>query len=447
MDGLSKYDEILEYSKHIKDDLIKFRRDLHSYPEIGWMEIRTTYMIYKELIELDCRLILGKDVGDKETKMGLPSEEELKNAYDFALKNGVTKDFAEKVKDGNTGLIAVFENGEGPTLAMRFDIDALPLQESLSNEHYPSKNGFESKNHGVMHACGHDGHAAIGVGVAKVINKFKDDFKGTIKLIFQPAEEGVRGAKSIVEKGHLDHVEYFLASHITNNRGYEDYDLFPGSGGALATTKLDVEFFGKSSHAGGSPENGNNAILGAATSIMNLYSIPRHSKGVSRINVGLVNSGSGRNIIADYAKLLIETRGKDTEINNYMKSYALNIVEGAAKMHNLKYKISVEGEANSFESDMEIIKIIGEVASQLNFKPTPKARMELGGSEDVSYMIERVQENHGFASFIRILTNTAGEVHNSLFDFDEEVLFKGVSIFSSLAYKIGQVEKLNEMAT
>lgn len=430
------YNEIRNYADSLQEELIDFRRDLHQYPELGWLEIRTTYQIYKELSKLDCEVIFGEEVTEDKAKMGLPKQKELTDAYEFAIKEGVPKDFADQVKNGNTGLVAIFKNGEGPTVGMRFDIDALPMIEDQSDEHYPTQEGFASKRPGVMHACGHDGHSTIGLGVAKTIDRFKDHFKGTIKIIFQPAEEGVRGAKSIVEKGHLDDVDYFFASHITDDKKYPDCDLFPGSGGALATSKLDVEFFGKSSHAAGAPENGQNAMLGLATTIMNLHSIPRHSKGTTRINVGVAESGSGRNIISDYARLMVETRGIDTETNEYIRNYAENIVEGAAKMHTLEYKISKAGEAPSLESDQQLMEIIRETAEDLNLKATPIDKMPLGGSEDVSYMMTKVQEKGGIASFMRILTPLSALAHDVSFDFDEQILPKAVSVFTGSAYKV-----------
>lgn len=430
------YKEIREYADSIQKELVSFRRDLHSHPETGWLEIRTTYKIYQELSKLDCKIIMGEDVTLAEAKMGLPNQDTLDAAYDYAIENGVPEDFANKVKDANTGLIAIFENGEGPTIGMRFDIDALPLIEDKNEDHYPRKEGFVSVKDGSMHACGHDGHATIGLGVAKTIDKFKDSFKGKIKLFFQPAEEGVRGAKSIVEKGHLDDVKYFFASHITDNKKTPDCDLYPGSGGALATSKLDVEFFGKAAHAAGAPQNGNNAMMGLATAVMNIYAIPRHSDGTTRINVGLANSGTGRNIISDYAKFLIETRGSTTEINNFVKNYATNIIEGAAKMHNLEYKISLAGEAYSLESDVELIKTIREVTNDLGLKATKEDKMQLGGSEDVSYMMAKVQENGGLASFMRILTPLSAQAHDISYNFDEQIIEKAISVFAASAYKI-----------
>mgnify|MGYP002671194830 FL=1 len=118
----------------------------------------------------------------------------------------------QDVRAGYTGVVAVLRCGEGATLAMRFDIDALPMAECPQETHRPTREGFASVNPGMMHACGHDGHAAIGLGVAHILAAHRDELRGTVKLIFQPAEEGVRGAKSIVENGHLDGVDYLIGS-------------------------------------------------------------------------------------------------------------------------------------------------------------------------------------------------------------------------------------------
>lgn len=127
--------------------------------------------------------------------------------------------------------------------------------------------------------------------------------------------------------------------------------MIPGSHGSLATTKYDVFFHGVSAHAGGSPEKGKNVMPAVATAILNLYGIPRNSAGMSRINVGTVVAGSGRNVIADVAKMEIEVRGETTEINQYMEEYAKNIIEGAAKMHGCTSEMKVMGSAYSLTSD------------------------------------------------------------------------------------------------
>ena len=327
--------------------------------------------------------------------------------------------------------------GEGPTVAMRFDIDALGVFEEHDPSHRPAKEGFNSVNEGFMHACGHDGHATIGLGVAKVLMSIKDQLHGTVKLIFQPAEEGVRGAKSIVDNGHLDGVDYLIGSHVTNKKEDDPAVVIPGSYGSLATTKYDVIFHGKSAHAGGSPEVGRNVMLAVGTAILNLYSIPRHSGGVSRVNVGTVVAGSGRNVIADEAKMEIEVRGETTEINEYMKNYAVNIIESAAKMHGCTCEMKLMGAANSLASSEALMERVKRVCEEdLHLPVAKEMSSKNGGSEDVSYMMNRVQEQGGQATFMRVLTHEAGPGHSRIFDIDEQVLPNAVKIFCGVVYDI-----------
>ena len=317
------------------------------------------------------------------------------------------------------------------------DVDALGVFEEHDPSHRPAKEGFNSVNEGFMHACGHDGHATIGLGVAKVLMSIKDQLHGTVKLIFQPAEEGVRGAKSIVDNGHLDGVDYLIGSHVTNKKEDDPAVVIPGSYGSLATTKYDVIFHGKSAHAGGSPEVGRNVMLAVGTAILNLYAIPRHSGGVSRVNVGTVVAGSGRNVIADEAKMEIEVRGETTEINEYMKNYAVNIIESAAKMHGCTCEMKLMGAANSLASSEALMERVKRVCEEdLHLPVAKEMSSKNGGSEDVSYMMNRVQEQGGQATFMRILTHEAGPGHSRIFDIDEQVLPNAVKIFCGVVYDI-----------
>ncbi len=152
-----------------------------------------------------------------------------------------------------------------------------------------------------------DGHAAIGLGLAEVLVGLRDCLSGTVKLIFQPAEEGVRGAKAMVAAGVVEGVDALLGLHLYS--GWPTGRVVPGKGGFLATSKFDAYFTGAPAHAGGAPQLGRNAMLAAATAVLNLHAIPRHADGVTRINVGRLIAGQGRNVIAPTAYLAIETRG------------------------------------------------------------------------------------------------------------------------------------------
>ena len=411
--------------------LSAIRRDFHRHAEAGWTEMRTASRIAARLEELGCEVLIGRAVCDAEARMGVPSPAILREAYERALREDGDPRFLDEVKDGFTGVIGIIRGAlPGPTIGMRFDIDALGVVESGEDSHIPAREAFVSAHNGEMHACGHDGHAAIGLGTAEILMRHREEIRGTVKLIFQPAEEGVRGAKSIVAAGHLDDVEILLGSHITGLPANADYDITAGAGGSLATTKLDALFTGRAAHAGGAPQNGDNAMLAMATAILNLHAIPRHGNGATRINVGRADAGTGRNVIPDRAKLELEIRGATTELNRYMETYARRILEAAAQMHGCSVEITLMGAADSLESSPAFMEEIQQLAPLCGLTPAPYLRGHAGGSEDFAYMMNRVQERGGVATFMRLMTPVAGPAHSPTFDFDERVLVNGVRAFA-----------------
>ena len=430
------YQKILKYAEEAAPDMSAIRRDFHKYAETGWFEMRTSSIIARKLSELGYEVLVGDAVCKKDERMGVPSEAKLKESYLRAQEQGADTEFLKATEGGMTGVIGILRCGAGPTVAMRFDIDALGVFESKDEEHIPAKEGFASVNEGSMHACGHDGHAASGLGVAAVLMKIKEHLHGTIKLIFQPGEEGLRGAKSIVANGHLDDVDYLLGSHVT---GYdaEKNDVTPGSYGSLASCKYDVVFRGLAAHAGGSPQDGKNALLAAATAVTNLYAIPRHAAGATRINVGRLIAGSGRNVICDEAFMELEVRGETTEINDYVDKYAMRILKAASEMHDCTMEVKLMGAAQSIVADEEFSRHVASVCKEkLGLKVSDKLLLKLGGSEDFSYMSNCVLGHGGKASFIRVRTEKAGVSHGRTFDFGEGYMTKVVKVFCGMAYDI-----------
>ena len=330
----------------------------------------------------------------------------------------------------DTGVLAKIEGKEpGGVVAIRADIDALPLLEE-------SGLSYSSENDGCMHACGHDGHASIGLTTAKILMELKEHLHGTLKIIFQPAEEGVRGAKSICESGFLDDVDYIFAAHIMPR--VKDYDLYFGMNESFATTKLDVIYHGVSTHAAESPQFGKNALLSAANCIINLHSIPRNSDGQTRVNVGTVHAGTGRNVVPDTAKLEIEVRGVTTELNRYMEIYARDIINACALMHDTVVEIKQMGKAFALNCDEDFMNQIRNICvkEMPDLKFPPENLNPLGGSDDFSYMMEYVQVHGGKATYMKLLTDITASPHNTSFDFDEEVLDKGPRIMASIAYTL-----------
>ena len=424
---------ILRMAEEILPEMTAQRRDFHKHAETGWFEMRTSSIIARKLTDLGYEVLVGEDVCLKDARMGVPADAKLEDHYRWAEENGADPEFLPATRGGMTGVIGILRCGEGPTVAMRFDIDALGVVEADDGDHRPAREGFRSVNNGMMHACGHDGHGAIGLGVAKVLMAIRESLHGTVKLIFQPAEEGVRGAKSIVEKGHLDDADYLLASHIQNNKDLEPVSMFPGTYGSLATCKYDVTYRGLAAHAGGSPNLGKNAMLAACTAVLNLNAIPRHGSGVTRVNVGTLHAGSGRNVIADEAVMEIELRGETTELNDYMCEKAQRILESAAAMYDCTCEIKLMGAANSLASDEALCARIRDVAAAMGMVVPDRLSIRSGGSEDVSYMMNRVQERGGQAAFMRFPTWVTGGAHNRRYDFGEEAMAIGVEVFCGVA--------------
>lgn len=429
-------EKIIAQAEAMQAEMVAQRRDFHKYAESGWFEMRTTSIIARKLTELGYEVLLGEDVCDRDARMGVADEATLDAQYERAVAQGADPEFVQYTKGGMTGAIGILRCGEGPTVALRFDIDALGVIESQETDHRPFAEGWASVNPGMMHACGHDGHATIGLGVAKVLMDIKDQLHGTVKLIFQPAEEGVRGAKAVVAKGHLDGVDFVLGNHVTGNKGREAYVVFPGSKDSFATSKYDVVFHGKSAHAGGRPNDGDNAMLAAATAVLNLQAIPRHGGGATRINVGKLVAGSGRNVICDEAFMEIEVRGATTELNEYVENYALRILENAAAMHGCTVEYKLMGAAESLVSDEPLVQRLHKVWEDAGFSVAPQVMMSLGGSEDYSYMMNRVQQQGGQATFFRGLTTCYAGAHNRRFDFDEVFLQDGVKLFCTAVYDL-----------
>jgi aminobenzoyl-glutamate utilization protein A len=423
-------ENIIRKVDEIEDKIIEYRRDFHKYAEVGWTEYRTSSIIAQRLEELGYEVLVGNDVLKKEERMGLPSEEELKNHWKRALNQGGVEKYLDEMKYGLTGVVGIIKNGKGPTKAFRFDMDALPILESSEKSHLPAKEGFKSVNYGVMHACGHDVHSAVGLGVAEILSTNKNNLKGTIKLIFQPAEEGVRGAKAIVENGVLDDVDVVIGHHVM---GFKLGEISSGLSDYKATKKFDVTITGKPAHAGGNPQEGKNALIAASTAVLNLYAISRHKDGETRINVGILNSGTGRNIIPDQAVLVAETRGSSSELSKYMYERAEKIIKNSCEMHDCSYSIKPMGEALSGRSDVELMRMVEKTAKEIgDYKLIDLHKS--GGSEDFTYMMKRVQEKGGKAVNIGVGADKIGEgAHSHNFDINEKAIKKAVVLLSTLA--------------
>ena len=441
MEDINVYSSICNRADNIEDRLIKLRRDIHMHPETAWKEMRTSALIAENLEHMGYEVLSGRDVCDKEYRMGVPSKEELK-AHVHMLEENDLENYCsyitDEMKEGYTGVIGILDCGDGPVTALRFDIDALPMEELHIEGHRPHDLGFDSVFSCMMHSCGHDCHTVTGLGVAKILSDIKDKLHGTVKLIFQPSEEGTRGAYSIVKKGHLDNVDYFASGHVSYKNNEDDFDIIPGSYGALATCKYKVIFKGLSAHAGRVPEEGNSAVLCAANAVTALVGIQRHSEGISRINVGSIHGGSGCNIVPDEAYITLEVRGATDKINDFMSKRVEEICNGAAVMQGCTCRIELLGKAPSQRSDEDFSDMIASICENevKRYKVSSEHQFKNSDSEDVGFMMNHVQENGGKAVYLRLMTRMASPQHTIGFDVDEDVIKCGVIVYSSLVYTL-----------
>ena len=417
-----------------EDALVSLRRDLHRKPEPAWREFYTTARIVEELnaLEADLEVFAGREALAGEYRMGVPDEAELEVWFERARNAGADEAVLEHLEGGYTGAVAVLEQGDGPTVGLRVDIDALPREESADPEHVPAAEGFRSEHEGSMHACGHDAHATIGIGVLERIAE--SDFTGTLKVFFQPAEEVVGGGKSMAKSEHITDVDSLLAVHV--GLDHPTGEVVAGIDGFLAVSHLEATFYGEPAHAGARPEEGRNAIQALATAVGNLYAIPRHADGVTRVNAGIVEGGSAANIIAEEARLVAEVRGGTTELMRYMDDRARRVLESAAEMHECTVEVETGAEAPSAESDEELVSIVADVARETDGIESVLERDDLGGSEDATFLMREVQQNGGLACYVGVGTDHPGGHHTSTFDVDEESLRHGVDVLAGTIERI-----------
>jgi aminobenzoyl-glutamate utilization protein A len=431
-------EKILAYAYSMKEEMIGMRRDFHKYAEVGWTEFRTASIVAQTLTTLGYDVLVGGEVIAVDAMMGVPTVAELEKHAERAIEQGAHPGWVGKMHGGKTGVVGILKfQRPGPTVALRFDLDANDATEAEDVAHYPYAEKFASVNKGAMHACGHDGHIAVGLALAKMFAELKGELSGRIKFIFQPAEEGVRGAKAMVAKGIVDDVDYLLGMHF-GFKMQKTGQLACNVNGFLATTKLDAEFSGTPAHAGAAPETGRNALLAAATAATYLHAISRHGQGASRINVGILQAGTGRNVVPANALIKLETRGATSEINEYMYQEAIRIIESAAKMHGVNVKISEEGGAAGGSNSPQLVITTEEIARALGVFTEIVADCNFNASEDCSYFMERVQQRGGQAAYVMVGANLAAGHHDFHFDFDEEALVLGVALIGSVAQKILQ---------
>lgn len=407
----------------------KIRRDFHKYAELAWFEFRTTSKIMEFLMERGIPVYCGTDVVNPEYTWSYPSKEELEYHKKRAIEQGADPKLVEKMGD-YTGCMALIETGKpGPVIAIRADIDCNDVNEAKDEEHRPFREGFASVNPGFMHACGHDGHATMAMILAAILNDRKDELCGTFKIIFQLGEEGDKGGQSVAESGILDDVDYLMACHIYPADGPYPY-ISCKMDGLLATSKFDVTIHGKSAHSGMCPEAGNNAILAAVMAISGMNGFIQDGRGMARLNVGVIQGGTGRNVVPDTCCFKAETRGETSEIEQRLYNRAVACIKGACEAYGCTYDIKLMGRAGTAPSSADLAEAIGEAAKSVpGLQSIRPSHMCTGGTDDYNYLIEKVQSHGGKACYMALHSKLAAVNHNDHFDFDECCLKTGVQVF------------------
>ncbi len=423
----------------LAEQLVQWRRDFHAYPELGFCEYRTAASICDVLSGLPgCTLRLGPAALSADGMMAAPSPDEAAAARAEALAAGADSRWVEQMGNGLTGVIAewVFPR-PGPTVAFRVDIDALPVTETAADAHAPVRAGFASLQPGRMHACGHDGHTAIGLGLASLVaaRSARENWGGRLRLIFQPAEEGCSGAAPMLAAGAVDGVDYFIAGHLGVS-AVEDGLVSCGTDSFLATTKMDVILRGVAAHAGIKPHEGRNALLAAAALTLQLHAISRHGAGDSRINVGVMRAGSGRNVIADRAELELEVRGTTTAVNAFMTAEAHRMINAIAQAHGVTAEERLIGVAESATCDAPLKRIVRAAAESLPQTRRVVDSLPLGASEDATCFMNAVQARGGQATYVQIGSRLAAGHHHPAFDFNEAALVHGAELYAAIAGRL-----------
>ncbi|HVV12998.1 amidohydrolase [Amycolatopsis sp.] len=408
-------------------DLVSLRRDVHAHPEPAFCELRTAALVLSRLRKLPVRLRMGPEAMRLEGIPAYPDEQALERFAGLAVANGADATDVETLAAQGTAVIADLEGTRpGPTWALRFDMDALPVAEAEDGGHVPAAAGFRSDYPGFMHACGHDGHVAIGLTLAE---RLADrDFPGTVRFLFQPAEEGGRGARAMLGAGAVDGVDRFVAMHL-------GLDLAAGTvaagiTGIFATTKMRARFTGVASHAAAAPQDGRNALLAAATAVLGIHGLPRFSTADTRVNVGTLHAPGNVNIVPALAELTCEARSRDGAVNVDLTERVKQVLRGAAEAQEVTVEIEETGGSTSLDCDDELLDAV-LVAAKAGGHETVRLH-EMGGSDDASLFAEVVQRAGGRATYTVVGGGNPAPHHNPYFDVDEAALPIGVDVLERL---------------
>jgi amidohydrolase len=370
------------------------RRDFHRHPELGFKEIRTAGIVAREL-----------------NKLGLE------------VTTGIAK----------TGVVGLLESGKpGPVVMLRFDMDALPIREETQAE-------YASENPGVMHACGHDGHTAVGLTVARLLQAKADQLAGTLKFVFQPAEEGLNGAECMVKDGVLQNPkpDYVLGMHLWNERplGWVGVAGGPVMAGAEI---FKVVIRGKGGH-GAIPNLAIDPVLAAAHVVIALQSIV--ARNVSPLNsavvsVTTIHGGEAFNVIPPAVELQGTIRTFDQVVRLRVLERLHQIIRDIAEGMECQAEIEVKPITPAVVNDAHVAAVVRQAAEDLWAGEAIETSYRTMGSEDMAFFMREIPGCFFFIGSANVEKGLNAPHHHPRFDIDEEALPRAAALMAGAAARL-----------
>lgn len=381
-------------AEDMAERIVAWRRDFHRHPEIGFQEHRSAEIIAQTLRELD-----------------------------LTVETGIAE----------TGVMGTMQGARSsPVALLRFDMDALPVLEETGAS-------YASTSPGVMHACGHDGHMAIGLTVANLLGRYRERLPGVVKFVFQPAEEGLGGAERMLEEGLLERAapDFCLALHLWNVRPIGWFGV--AAGPTMASSDiLEVEIEGQGGH-GASPHQTIDPVIASAQLITALQSVVSRDLDpldAAVVSVTQVSAGDAHNVIPSRATLRGTIRSFKPDVRDQVHRRVEEIAEGVARSMKCRAQVRIRPLTPTVVNDAAI----AERLRTLIHDAFPDAHVDSDartmGSEDMAFFMERVPGCYFFVGSSNPDKGLDAAHHNPKFDFDERALPTAAGLMAQCVWSL-----------
>jgi len=387
IDFLSETNSLIPYTRAL-------RRDFHQHPELGFQELRTAGIVARELADLG-----------------------------LEVRTGV----------GKTGVVAMLEGQQpGPVALLRFDMDALPIHEANDTE-------YASRTPGVMHACGHDGHISVGLTVARLLQAHVSNLAGSVKLVFQPAEEGLGGAEAMIADGVIDHPrpDFALALHLWNEKPVGWLGISQGPVMAAAEI-FDVRLTGKGGH-GATPHLAIDPILAAAHMISSWQGIVSRNVAplqAAVVSVTSVQGGDAFNVIPQDVDMRGTIRTFLPQVRQGVLDRFQHIAAGVASAMDCEVSIEVKSITPAVVNAPQIARSVQGSAHRLYPKADLEENYQSMVSEDMAFMMQAIPGCYFFVGSANEAKGLNAPHHHPRFDIDEDALPRAAALMASATFDL-----------